>query len=360
MLIENETLIRLPFDVDENDLAIDYFIKNKNLVIKKIIKMILERYDNLYEYYKRKHKVVVTVPSIDEGQPILSFIGWVPKIILAQINTHRTLSKNAGSSRAISNKMLIRNAIENPYIPIFTREQKGMQGVPIKKSEVKKLLQEHLSILHYVVKKIHKNDVLHKQNINRYLEPFILVPVVITGTLTSYNRQNQNTAWQNFIYLRKNHSAQFEIQHVAQTVHTAVDLLHMFSKDNIEIAYNYNLESVSSVDIEQDHFITIRRGEVHIPKNNLSKDYVNYIKQKIINKEIEDMAIFGEIARISSLTYKSDTEERNIDLTKRLLREKHMSPFEHIAIFSYGQSHYNLLDWKSVRYILEQEFTYLS
>ena len=63
------------------------------------------------------------------GEEVISVLCTFPRIILAEVNTHRMLSKNTSSSRAIPfNKML--EAIKNdPFIPIaWQKEHSGMQG----------------------------------------------------------------------------------------------------------------------------------------------------------------------------------------------------------------------------------------
>jgi hypothetical protein len=52
-----------------------------------------------------------------------------PRIVLAELNTHRMLSKNSASSRAIPFKKMVKMVEENPFVPIaFQKEHKGMQG----------------------------------------------------------------------------------------------------------------------------------------------------------------------------------------------------------------------------------------
>ena len=53
-----------------------------------------------------------------QKEELISVLATFPRIILAEVNTHRMLSKNTSSSRAIPfNKML--EAIQNdPFIPI--------------------------------------------------------------------------------------------------------------------------------------------------------------------------------------------------------------------------------------------------
>jgi hypothetical protein len=53
----------------------------------------------------------------------------MPRIILAELNTHRVLSKNSASSRAIPYKKMLKSIMTNPFVPIaMQKDHSGMQG----------------------------------------------------------------------------------------------------------------------------------------------------------------------------------------------------------------------------------------
>ena len=73
---------------------------------------------------KTKIGARVVADSVDpRGNRLTSCLVVTPRIIIAEINTHRMLSKNTSSSRAIPfNKML--EAVEtNPFIPIAWQKE---------------------------------------------------------------------------------------------------------------------------------------------------------------------------------------------------------------------------------------------
>ena len=74
--------------------------------------------------------VKIQAQSIDErGNELLTVSCTFPRIIVAEINTHRMLSKNTSSSRAIPFEKMVRSVEENPFIPIaWQKNHKGMQG----------------------------------------------------------------------------------------------------------------------------------------------------------------------------------------------------------------------------------------
>lgn len=52
------------------------------------------------------------------GNRITTFIITFPRIILAEFNTHRMLSRNSASSRAIPFEKMLRSVEDFPFIPI--------------------------------------------------------------------------------------------------------------------------------------------------------------------------------------------------------------------------------------------------
>ena len=71
-----------------------------------------------------KNKVNITAHSLSpQGDELITVLATFPRIILAEINTHRMLSKNTSSSRAIPFKKMV-EAIENdPFIPIAWQKE---------------------------------------------------------------------------------------------------------------------------------------------------------------------------------------------------------------------------------------------
>lgn len=53
-----------------------------------------------------------------QGNRLSSMLVTFPRFILAELNTHRMLSKNSASSRAIPTHKLLKMVEENPFIPI--------------------------------------------------------------------------------------------------------------------------------------------------------------------------------------------------------------------------------------------------
>lgn len=212
-----------------------------------------------------------------------------PRIILAELNTHRILSKNSASSRAIPYKKMLKSVIENPFIPIaFQKDHSGMQGIEyldmdkeyefdeISKVLIKTLsenfknengewdkdskttlrvLEERVMPLLFVSRPITIKEwwlrirdlvvagslILNafgvtKQICNRLLEPFMWHTVMITGT-----------EWENFFALRVHPAAEIHMQRIASMM--------------LE-AYNLSIPKV------------LRPGEWHIPYHDKIVDMI--------------------------------------------------------------------------------------
>ena len=130
------------------------------------------------------------------GDRITSILVTFPRFILAELNTHRMLSKNSASSRAIPFNTMVKSVQDNPFIPIaWQKEHKGMQGTEYitDKSTVEYLEKQWLFSRNCAIDaatRISSNEAT-KQLCNRLLEPFMWHTVLITAT-----------EWENFFNLR--------------------------------------------------------------------------------------------------------------------------------------------------------------
>ena len=141
-----------------------------------------------------------------QGDELISVLCTFPRIILAEVNTHRMLSKNTSSSRAIPFKKMVEAVQENPFIPIaWQKEHKGMQG-----SEYFNGVQAKMRDIDWEeardnaveqAKYLNKKGVT-KQLCNRLLEPFMWTTMLITGS---------KEGWDNFFSLR---SPEYHLENV--------------------------------------------------------------------------------------------------------------------------------------------------
>ena len=132
-----------------------------------------------------------------QGDELISVLCTFPRIILAEVNTHRMLSKNTSSSRAIPFKKMVEAIKNDPFIPIaWQKEHTGMQGYDYFNVEESKInRQVWLEARDSAVEnaqQIHNYEIT-KQLANRLLEPFMWTTMLITGS---------REGWENFFNLR--------------------------------------------------------------------------------------------------------------------------------------------------------------
>lgn len=148
------------------------------------------------------------------GHRLTSFEVCFNRFVLAEVNTHRTFSRNSASSRAIPLRKQLAKVQDAPAMPvIWAAEQKGMQGGD-------EIEQTHLAQSAWL--RARDNAVtaaedlgglgVHKSIANRLLEPFLMHTALITAT-----------AYDNFFALRLDPLAQPELRVAAEAMKEAYD-----------------------------------------------------------------------------------------------------------------------------------------
>lgn len=160
-------------------------------------------------------KAEIVADSKNEfGNRITTFVLTMPRIVLAEFNTHRMISRNSASSRAIPFETIVKRVNENPFIPIsWMKEHTGMQGNNYFRDEYIDGNNDTLNLQDLWLQA--RNDAikkaialseygLSKQFCNRLLEPYMLHTVVATST-----------EWENFFALRAHPMAEIHMQDLA-------------------------------------------------------------------------------------------------------------------------------------------------
>lgn len=132
-----------------------------------------------------------------------------PRWVLAEFNTHRQLSRNSASSRAIPIKSNIENILNDTAIPVhWGLNQAGMvadnaadESTAAKAKEI--WLNARDSAIEYANQLSELG--IHKQIANRLIENFTYQKVIVTAT-----------EWSNFFWLRNHKDAQPEIKALAE------------------------------------------------------------------------------------------------------------------------------------------------
>ena len=245
---------------------------------------------------QRNIEVKIVADSVNPAESRLtSFIVTYPRFIHAEFMTHRAFSRNAASSRAIPLKKMIEAVRSNPATFEYWGSNKpGMQaGEALDRSSeyrCRALIDDLRGITAKSVGKLEDLG-LHKQNANRYLEPFGHITVLVTAA---------DWAYENFFALRAHPAAQPEFQVLAYRM------------------LNHYLQSAPR---------TTHWGEWHLPMFKGADDYMGYASWEVILK-----IATARCARLSYLTFDGDIEPaKDIELHDRLVASGHWSPFEHCA-----------------------------
>lgn len=216
------------------------------------------------------------------------------RFIHSEFMTHRMFSRNAASSRAIPVEKMLEQVQQSPAMPIhWGKNQPGMQAreevnSPLCAIEDWKLAGDNAC---YSANGLSRLG-LHKQVVNRLLEPFQYIKVIVTAT----------DGWDNFFKVRNHPDAQPEMQELARCMKEAMD--------------------ASSPKL-------LKPGEWHAPY------YYGSFTDEKGNPDVET-ALKLSVARCARVSYlnhdnSSPDIEKDIALYNRLLEAGHYSPFEHQA-----------------------------
>lgn len=139
------------------------------------------------------------------------------RAIHAELLTHRVFSRNAGSSRARPSQTIINQVRTDPWGPLhWGANESGMQAsTELTFEQIAKAKDEWYKAASSAALNATNllNMGLHKQIVNRVLEPFTYIDVVVTAT-----------DYANWFALRLDKDAQPEIQQLAQAMKDAMDL----------------------------------------------------------------------------------------------------------------------------------------
>lgn len=159
----------------------------------------------------------------EEGHRLTTFEVTFHRFILAEVNTHRVLSRNSASSRAIPITVKLDEFLNDPAFPVFwTAERPGMTakeelaGDDLMDAQILfRNIQEATGdlIQRYLDDHAEKGTRLHKSLLNRPLEWASWQTAVISST-----------EWSNFFGLRCSPLAQPEFEVVANLMYGALNL----------------------------------------------------------------------------------------------------------------------------------------
>lgn len=287
------------------------------------------------------YEVEILLDSISPaGRRLTTWELTYPRMVHAELMTHRLFSRNSASSRAIPNEKLRQRVKDDPALPVWWgKNQSGMQAreelpfangiYPLAGDLAKTGWLRARDLMLEASENLAKIG-LHKQLCNRLIEPWMFITVIVSAT-----------SFDNWFHLRDHKDAQPEIAWVAREMHKL---------------YRESEPQQLSV------------GEWHMPL------VFDEDRQALHTREQLDPAVSaietlkavatGRVARVSYLTHdgRRDLNE-DVALHDRLLAgavtgdPMHMSPFEHVAqcLADPNEPSGNFRGWKQYRKTIKGE-----
>lgn len=272
-----------------------------------------------YVKYSGKNGITATIiaDSINEkGNRMTTYELEYPRFIHAEFMTHRILSKNAASSRAIPVSKMIDNIVNSTAVPIhWGKNRKGMQAteendelIPVKiNGQLFKVDRQTAWLLSrdsaIDFAQAFADAGYHKQIVNRIIEPYKMIKVVCSGT-----------EFDNFFWLRRHTDAQQEIRELADTMYRAYCRNEPYTLFDGEYHLPYITPKVYEKCIEYSE---------------------NYNKKNREKYNPQSLAIKVSASCCAQVSYRStDTGiDKALKIYKQLIESKpiHASPFEHQA-----------------------------
>ena len=260
------------------------------------------------------------------GDRITTFELTYPRCVHAEFMTHRLFSRNAASSRAIPIEKMIEAVKKTPMMfKWWGKNQKGMSakeeltGRALERAKEEWLLTRDL----VVAQAIRLSEIgLHKQNVNRILEPFAFITVILTAT-----------EYENWYFLRDDPEAQPEIAWLAGEMRKC----HEASTPK-----------------------ELGAGEWHLPYIELEDTSSPlYCDHTALGGDISLLVKIAtaRCARVSYLTHNGKRDyDKDLERHDRCRDKRHWSSFEHCAKADDDSSrHGNFVGWRQYRKTFKNE-----
>jgi hypothetical protein len=251
------------------------------------------------------------------GHRLTTIEATFPRQILAEVNTHRSHSRNSASSRAVPVRKMLEQVRTDPFIPLrWQRAQPGMQGGDeLPKPLAGEALDVWLAARNQAV--AHAEALLqlgvHKTMPNRLLEPFAWHTAILTAT---------NDGWANFWAQRCSPLAELHMEATAKAMRAA-----------------YNASEPREVG----------GGEWHLPYINDGWDRFEVYTEADLPR-----ISAARCARVSYLTHDGKRDiHADLNRYKKLVSADppHWSPLEHPATPADGPVLGNFTGWAQLRHL---------
>lgn len=242
-----------------------------------------------------------------------------PRYIHSELLTHRMFSRNSASSRCTPVVTNVHEVINDPaffnHVGLNTDCLSTKEG--LSSDKLADFEREWKALGHYVADIVDSWAIkynIHKQVLNRPLEPWLRIRTLVTAT-----------EWDNFFQMRCTKYAQAEIRDLANAIGESIGMSLPDTKSGKHMPYITDADRNLGFTDEQLSQISAARCA-----------RVSYARLGAIDRTIED----------------------DFMLFKKFMSSvpKHLSPLEHVA-FDMGdeQMHANFLGWQSFRTRVENK-----
>lgn len=244
-----------------------------------------------------------------------------PRYIHSELMAHRMFSRNAQSSRAIPVMRLIKRLYDHEVVPDpkdLHQNKKGMQaGEPL---PIEEGICAHLAwkeARDNAVRSAEKLNTLgvHKQWVNRLLEPFSTITVLVTAT---------EDCWPHFLALRDHPAAEPSFQKLAKEIRRALE-----ESTPVERLFHLPYITIDERECGVNHTALMRISAARCAR-------VSYVTHDGVRDLAADIALYNQLATAVP---------------------PHASPMEHPAAASHEPERRiaNFQGWKSWRYLSEND-----
>lgn len=238
---------------------------------------------------------VIAHSKAPNGEELITMEIELHRFILPEFNTHRCFSRNLQSSRAIPVEKMIEQVRTSPALPVhWGKNQRGM----VAEEEFANKDAEHISNRWVLVASKVADEAeylselgVHKQVVNRLLEPFMKTKGVVTATKEGF---------ESFFKLRSHKDAQPEIKSLSDKMKEALSK----SVPN-KLGYgDYHLPYISGVPYNKQGIERIEKTLDEILRNNLHLNEAEL--NTLIKVSLEDS--------ITNVSTKDNLKMRNLSL----------------------------------------------
>lgn len=241
-----------------------------------------------------------------------------PRFILAEINTHKMLSRGSASSRAVpTSKMLTRVETEPAEPAYWGKNQPGMVAdVEMQGEELAQAKRVWAQLREQAIAGVRTlaNLGLHKQLANRPVEPWMRHRMITTAT-----------EWRPILALREHPHAQPEFRELAMCIRELLEDSTPRELEELEPHAPY----VTGYDEDKVKDLSLKRG---LPR-------------------LVEMVSIARCARVSYLNHDGVQDiEADIPRYDKLLESGHMGPMEHVAYALTSES------WRRIATAAAQEW----